>query len=385
MARRPRNLAVRLAERFLEALGRERPRLPVALSATTSAGLEVARGAVEGPPEATPRAAEMVFSFPLDVPWIMKRALDTLQPAAFGSVETEIWPGLLMECGRREIPAFIINGSISQESARRWSWMSRTVRQGLRCLRAACMQTAEDARRIIRMGAPEEAVVVTGNMKFEAGAADTAGVAARLRTLLSVPAGTPLFVAGSTSGGEEAIVVESWRRAREALPDLRLLIAPRHPERFDAAARAIQKAGAGVIHRSRAAGGPPPPADHVLLLDTLGELEAAYALARVAFVGGSLVPRGGQNPLEPARAGVPVLFGPGMESFREVADGLLSCGAATEIRGAVELGDAVIRLASGGSAGRSAGEAGRRFVAAHAGATGKTMQHLTRLIPGAFR
>lgn len=360
------------ARHFIRALRAEGPPLPVALSATTRAGRLRAEEA----------GADLRFTFPLDAPWIVRRALDRLAPRAFGMVETEIWPGLLSSCARRGIPAFMVNGSISERSFSRWQWLARPVREGLGALRAACMQTAADAERISRLGAPERAVIVTGNMKFDAPVAG-AGDVARLRSLLGIPPEAAVFVAGSTSEGEEEIVARAWIAAREAVPGLRLVVAPRHPARFDGAARALEAVAGPILRRSRM-----EPADHgpgrAVLLDTLGELNAAYALASAAFVGGSLVPRGGQNPLEPARLGVPVLFGPGMGGFRDIAAGLLACGGAREVSGTEDLARALSALLRDPEGRRRSGEAARTYVAAHQGATERTLRALRERIPEVF-
>lgn len=365
---------VRLARTFLRELRRKRGGPPVALSSTTPAGREMARQA----------GADLVFSFPLDIPWVVRRSLDGLAPAAYGSVETEIWPGLLGACAQRGIPAFIINGSISQSSARRWRLLRGAVRRGLSALRAACMQSEEDARRLLELGAPPRSVEVTGNMKFDAGDPGARNGAGELRRLLGLDGSAPVLVAGSTSAGEEAAVVRAWREARRSSQALRLIVAPRHPVRFSEAAAEIEAAGAQVHRRSRTREGESPPADAVLLLDTLGELESAYALADVAFVGGSLVPRGGQNPLEPARLGVPILFGPGMANFREIADGLVRCGAAREVAHETELALQVTALLGDPEARRRASRAGPSFLEAHSGATRRTLEALAARIPEVF-
>ncbi len=365
---------VRVARTLIEALRPIYPDLPVALSATTDAGRQAARSA----------GADVVFGFPLDAPWIVRRALRRLPPLAFGTIETEIWPCLLRACGSRSVPAFIASGTISERSARRWGWMPKTIREALATLRAACMQSAEDAERLVRLGAPPSAVEVTGNLKFDARPSPGEDSCARLREILGLPPGCPVLVAGSTAEGEEAIVVEAWREARRSVPALVLIVAPRHPERFASAARAIEAAGGRVRKRSQGgADGPPRPED-VILLDSMGELEAAYSLGRAAFVGGSLAPRGGQNPLEPARLGVPVLFGPGMESFREVADGLVREGAGIEVRDAADLARQVTRLMTDEGAHGRASHAGLRFVERHRGAAGRTVAALQRRIPEVF-
>jgi 3-deoxy-D-manno-octulosonic-acid transferase len=376
---------VRVAATLLRALRKASPGLRVALSATTASGLEQAALLTGVGTGDAARLAELVFAFPLDLHWVTRRALDSLRPAAYGSVETEIWPGLLSACGRRGIPTLIVNGALSERSARRWRrWMAGAVREGLSALRAACMQSDEDARRLLELGAPREAVVVTGNMKFDAGRPDLVPAAEALRRSLSIPGDLPVMIAGSTSPGEEALVLEAWKRILASDPGMALILAPRHRERFDEAAAIVKEKGGRLVRRSMMNGADPPRPGDILLLDSIGELEAAYALADVAFVGGSLVPRGGQNPLEPARAGVPILFGPGMDNFREIADGLRDCGGAQEVTGAASLAARVLYFRRNRAARESASAALRRFVEAHAGATRRTLEALTRRIPEIF-
>lgn len=378
---------VRAAEAILSAMRRERPALRVALSSTTEAGLEQARrlAAPAGAPGAAAAPlADAVFAFPLDLPWVVARALDAVGPSAYGSVETELWPAILLECARRGIPSFLVNGSVSERSAGRYRWMGRAFREAMASLRAACVQAEAEADRIAALGVRRDRIEVTGNVKFDAGRADLADRAEALRHALALPHGTRALVAGSTAPGEEAIVVEAWRRAAAEVPGLVLVVAPRHRERFDEAEAAMAAAGARVLRRSRSTGTRPPGPGEAILLDTIGELEAAYALAEAAFVGGSLVPRGGQSPIEPARAGVPVLFGPGMDSFREVAVALLARGGAFEVADAASLAVAAARLLTDPAARDRAARAARAFVEEHAGAAGRTLAALARLVPEVF-
>jgi len=373
---------VRTAETFVRALKEALPDVPVALSATTAAGIEraakLAAQAVGAP------LIDRVFAYPLDLPSAVSRALDAVNPSAYGAVETEIWPALLSECRRRGIPCFIVNGSISERSARRYRFVARAMREGLGAVRAACMQSEADAMRIVDLGAPRGAVVVTGNIKYDARTSDLEDRVESLRQVMALPHGTPVMIAGSTAHGEEEIVVRAFRRAAADLPGLVLIVAPRHRERFDEAAASMKRAGARVLRRSLSTGMSPPRPGDAILLDTIGELEAAYALAHVAFVGGSLVPRGGQNPLEPARLGVPVLFGPGMDNFRDVASALIDGGGAFEVRDERSLAESAVRLFRDAAAHDRASQAARRFVAAHVGATRRTVDALAGLIPEVF-
>jgi len=373
---------VRVAETLLRALREAHPSLCVALSSTTSAGLASASRLTGSGPEPA-GLADRKFAFPLDLPWVVNRVLERLAPSAYGSVETEIWPGLLCACRSRGIPALLVNGSLSARSAKRLGWAGGAVREGLGALRAACVQTAGDAERLERLGAPRGALVVTGNLKFDGGGPGIESRVAALRREMAIPEKAPVLVAGSTSHGEEAIILDAFNSISARLPSARLLLAPRHPDRFEEVAALVRASGLPASRRSAGAA-LPAGTGGVILLDTLGELEAAYGIASVAFVGGSLVPRGGQNPIEPARLGVPVLFGPGMDNFREVAADLLACGGAFEVRGGSDLSARALELMTRQTAREPAGEAGRRLVASHAGATRRTLEALERLIPDLF-
>jgi 3-deoxy-D-manno-octulosonic-acid transferase len=375
---------VRLAETFLRQIRADLPDLLLALSATTSTGLQRA-SALETGANGGPRGlVDAVFAFPLDIPWVVRRALTSLRPRAYGTIETEIWPGLLSACARQRISTFIVNGSLSERSARRWRWMAGAVREGLGALRAACMQSEEDAERLVRIGAPREVVEITGNMKFDSGASGSPEGSEPLRRLFPFLNERPVLIAGSTSPGEEEILLDAWRRASASVPGLALVIAPRHRERFGRVAGMLDESGERFLRRSALGDEPAPGSADVILLDSLGELEGAYCLAKVAFVGGSLVPRGGQNPLEPARQSVPVLFGPGMDTFREIAEGLVTAGGAFEVKDAVSLADRCIRLCRDDAAHARAASAARGFVQERAGATLRTIDALRRRIPEIF-
>jgi 3-deoxy-D-manno-octulosonic-acid transferase len=208
-------------------------------------------------------------------------------------------------------------------------------------LYAVGVRSEADARRFRELGVPAEAIRVTGNMKYDlpTPAVDPEG----LRRRLGLPPGRPVFVAGSTARGEDAVVVEAFTIARSRHPELLLVIAPRHPERCDEVTQIVRTAGYEVEPLSSSDGTPPRD---VLLVDTIGQLKEIYSIAAAAFVGGSLVPRGGHNVLEPAAVGVPVLFGPHTESVREPADALEQAGGAVRVGSALELGEAVHSILS---------------------------------------
>ncbi len=340
---------------------------PIVLSSTTPAGRAIA---------ATMTGTAGVFHFPIDLPGVVGRTLDAIRPAAFISIETEIWPLLLRQCARRGVPALIVNGRISERSRARYGAVRGLLRGALAAIRMACMQTETDARRIVAIGMPGDRVLVTGNMKFDGAIpSEPDGV---LQALVQEAAGgSPVLVAGSTSPGEEEVVLDAMASTR---PDaFFLILAPRHPDRFARVGSLLRQRG--VAFRRRSDGGSEGAGrPRALLLDTVGELAGAYHLADVAFGGGSLVPRGGQNLTEPAVCGVPVLFGPHTQHVAAVAEALAACGGAERVTDAATLAHAIMRLIDDPEARRRMGEAGRSMVHAHRGATARTVEAILPIL-----
>jgi len=286
------------------------------------------------------------FYFPFDIPSLCGRFLERLRPDVVVIVETEIWPNFLAECASRGIPAVIVNGRLSERSFRgylRLRWFFAPV---LRTFRAISAQSREDAERFVELGAPGGIVSVGGNLKYDLFPPEPK--AGGLSTLLAgeKAAGALWVIAGSTHEGEEEAVLRAFLAARRINPALKLLLAPRHPERFGVVEALLAREGIESTRRTvlpadaRATGAP------VVLLDSVGELAGAYAAADLAFVGGSLVPKGGHNVLEPAGHGVPTLVGPHMENFREIAATFLSAGALFQVTGESELAERFARFAA---------------------------------------
>ncbi|HEY3120493.1 MAG TPA: glycosyltransferase N-terminal domain-containing protein, partial [Vicinamibacteria bacterium] len=271
---------------LVESLRRRFPGRRVFLSTTTVTGNTVARQSV---------ATDGLFFAPFDWPGPVRRALEAVDPALLVLVETELWPNLIHEARRRGTRIALVNGRISPRSFPRYRRLRALLREVLEEVDLFLMQGEAHARRVREMGAPADRVRVLGNLKYDAPPAGSGGEAGGL---IAAEAGRPVWVAGSTARGEETLVLEAFRRARERVPSLRLVLAPRHPERFEEAAALVAAAGFHGARRSRLGAGGWREGD-VLLLDTLGELAAAYAGATVVFVGGSLVAAGGHNVLEP--------------------------------------------------------------------------------------
>src|SRR5512137_864889 len=281
------------------------PEVPLLASTTTETGRAVAEQRIP--------AARFVF-FPLDFGWSVRRALRRLRPRVVLLTETELWPNFLAACDAEGIPAVVINGRISPRSFPRYRLIRPWFRRVLRHVRLFCMQSAADAERILALGAPVDRVTVTGNLKYDLPALEHTVDRGAIRAGLALPAGCHLVVAGSIHRGEDEPVIEAFKAAASSRSDLCLLLAPRHPERLDEVERAAARAGLACVRRSRLPGTVPTPGG-AILLDTMGELARLYAVASVVFIGGSLIPHGGQNILEPAAYGCPVLHGPHMGNF----------------------------------------------------------------------
>jgi 3-deoxy-D-manno-octulosonic-acid transferase len=271
----------------------------------------------------------------------------------------------------------IANGRLSDRSFARYQLVRGFMREVLHDVTVFAMRSAEDARRIIALGARPERVFVTGNLKHEAGE-DPAGVADLWRRLLGLPDGRPVWIAGSTHRGEEEAVLAAHAAARRRFPELELVLAPRHPERVPEILALIEARGGSALRRSELPR--PKRSDAVIVLDTVGELAQIYTVADVVFVGGSLVPAGGHNMLEPAARGKPVLLGPHTENFRESAALLLENGAAIVVRNPLELGGELTALLADAALRERIGAAGRVAVASHHGAVRETLDLAARFL-----
>jgi 3-deoxy-D-manno-octulosonic-acid transferase len=302
-------------------------------------------------------------------------------------METEIWPNLLRECRRRGIKTALVNGRISPRSFPRYRIIRPFMRRVLGNIDRFCVQSDETARRLSKLGADASRVTVTGSLKFDALDPSTAPGRGRERVLrfFRVSSGRLVFVAGSTSKGEEEAVIRAFNRMRTEAPSGSLLIlAARHPERFGDVERLCQREGLSTVRRSDLPIDSEPRADAVIL-DTIGELAQLYQIATAVFVGGSLVPAGGHNILEPAVHGRPIIFGPYMENFAEIADAFLTNGAAIQVRTDRELEDAVVSLMADPVRRTRLGAAARALVDANRGAKDMTLNVLAELLPSEKR
>ncbi len=339
------------------------------LSTTTLTGNEVAKKSIRG--------LDGLFFAPFDFPHAVRRALEVVNPSLLVLVETELWPNLIHEASRRGARVALVNGRISSRSFPRYKRMRHFLARVLSEIDLFLMQGETHAERIRAMAAPPERVQVTGNLKFDS--VEAGRPPERLVRLLHGGSPRPLWVAGSTVGGEEELVLKAFHRVRERVPNARLMLAPRHPERFALVPGLVEAAGFRCLRRS--ALDPASWSDgEVLLLDSLGELAQIYSLASVVFVGGSLVPSGGHNILEPAVAGKPVVVGPHMENFQEIADTFRAESAMLQVGSADELGREVSALMLDEPRRRDLGERARSLVGRNRGAVSRTTDALVPLL-----
>jgi 3-deoxy-D-manno-octulosonic-acid transferase len=305
------------ASRLVNELSACAPQYRVLLSTTTQTGQRLARERT-GPSH--------TFYFPLDFPWIVRRYLRTLDPVLLVLVETEFWPNLLTDCRRSSIPVAVVNGRISDRSLPRYLRLRGIWKQILSGVSIVMAQSEEDAKRLKAIGAPAGRVSFAGNLKFDVRSAEPAAITTSLREKLAP--GTRVLVCGSTLEGEEEILLDAFGQLLKTFPDCVMILAPRHPERFARVAGLLKNRKDRFVRRSNWMKRPAKiKPGTVILLDSIGELASVYALASVAFVGGSLVPGGGHNPLEPAQFAVPVVMGTHYANFRAIIDTLLQAEA----------------------------------------------------------
>ena len=329
-----------------------------------------------GPLAAGGRSVVVTY-FPFDLGPLVGRFLGRFAPRALVLFESELWPLLLRDCRRRGIPAAVLNARISDRSYGRMKRAGRLYRRFLLDpLGRLGAQSPQDEERLLSLGAAPERVALTGNLKFDT--PEPAPVAVLEEALRGLAAGRPILVAGSTMAGEEPIVLDAFERLDR---DAMLVLAARHPERFDEAWREIEERSLPAVRRSRMApGGGDGAPPRVVLLDSLGELAAIYRLAAAAFIGGTLVPTGGHNPIEAARFGVPVVVGPSMENFRRIARDFEAAGALTVVRDGAGLVSAWRRLLDRPAEAAEQGRRGREMVDRSRGAVERSVELLRQVV-----
>ncbi len=357
---------VKAVERLIEGLRRQQPGYRLVVSTTTPTGRELAEKRND---------IDRIVYFPVDLPAAVTRSLDRIRPKLVIVAETEIWPNFLRQCKRRQIPVVMVNGRISDKSYPRYLLGSRWLQTVLDAYQILGMQSEMDAERIRTMGADPRKVVVFGNMKYDL-PASTPKLGPDLEA--AIERWQPLLVAASTAAGEEELVLEAFGKLRRSNPTLKLLIAPRLTQRFNEVARTLDGGEFSYIRRSRLTES--FDGRDILLLDSIGELTAVFEHATVVFMGGTLVPRGGHNVLEPARFKKAVVFGPHMENFRDMARTFLEAGAAVRVGNVSELVTEVQRLLDRPDLAAEIGGSGRRLLEENQGATANALEAIESCI-----
>jgi 3-deoxy-D-manno-octulosonic-acid transferase len=353
---------VMAAHPLIRELKKKYPGRKLILSTVTVTGNYTARRRV---PE-----ADAIFFFPFDFPWVVRRVIRGINPQVVLIAETELWPNFFRELHKAGIPSAMINGRISPKSYKNYIKFKRFFTLVFHNIDIFCMQSEPDAIRITDIGADPEKIIITGNLKFD----QKIPVAQSIPGI--VPLGKKVIMAGSTHRGEEGILLEIFAQLRFKYPELLLILAPRHPERFDEVASLINEAGYECQRRTRLNG----PFKDVLLLDTIGELRVFYSLCDIAFVGGSLVKVGGHNLLEPAAMKKPVIFSRYMFNFKEISEALLSAGGGIMVKDKGELTSQLDKLLLDTDLAKKMGERAFEVIQKNTGAAKKTIDAVSRLI-----
>jgi len=370
------------ARPLVQGLKKRFPQSLIAVSTITLTGQNLAR-------EIFKNDATRVFYFPFDWRWVVRRTLKAINPDVVLVMETELWPGFLRECEVQKIPVALVNGRLSAQSFRRYRPIKSFMTRVLSSLRLAIMQTEADAERLRALGMDASRTFVFGNMKFDAGTMpDTDSLTTAFRERFNLNA-SPLILAASTHEPEETILLNSFRQVAsrfETKP--RLMIAPRHPERFAEVADLLKTAGLRWVRRTAN----PEASDgqaEVILLDSIGELRAVYTLASIVFVGGSIARTGGHNVLEPAAVGAPVIVGFHTYNFQSIMETFNEAGAIVQLQPMsdsatiVELGNAISELLANPARRREIGALAQRLVTENGGATERTLRAIDSMIASA--
>jgi 3-deoxy-D-manno-octulosonic-acid transferase len=353
----------------------------IVVSTTTATGQALARerfgAGLEG------EGSGRVFWYPLDFAWAVRAYLRVLRPKLVVLMESELWPRMLVECGRMGVPVAVVNARVSDRSYARGVKVKAVWGRVLRRVDLFLAQSEEDGRRLVEMGARESAVRVVGNLKYDVRVDIETPTTSLVRSQLTTK--SPVLVAGSTHSGEEAVLLNSWKLVLHMAPGALFILAPRHPQRFEEVERLIRTTGYTPVRASTLASGiawkrgTAEDTGSVLLLDTIGDLASIYRLGRVAFVGGSLVPKGGHSPLEPAQFGVPVVMGEHYENFRDVVRRMLGVSGIW-IGNEQDVIGGIIRMMCDEETAQGCGEAGRRVFEEQQGATGRVVEALVGLV-----
>jgi 3-deoxy-D-manno-octulosonic-acid transferase len=368
------------ARPLVQALKERYPQSLIAISTITLTGQTLAR-------EIFKHDAAKVFYFPFDWRWVVRRTLKAINPDLVLIMETELWPGFLRECRQQQIPVALVNGRLSAQSFRRYRRIRKFMARVLSSLDLAMMQTDADAERLRALGMDPTKTFVFGNLKFDAGATpETDSLTAEFRERFGLSDDSSLILAASTHAPEERIILEALKHARaQSKSRPRLMIAPRHPERFAEVAAAMAASGFSWTRRTH----PADPLDaeaEVLLLDSIGELPSAYSLAAIVFVGGSIAKTGGHNILEPAAAGCCVITGAHTYNFQSIVQSFVEAEAIVQFppladaEVTVLLANTISELLAAPARRLELGTRARKLVNENRGATERTLRSIEALL-----
>jgi len=355
-----------IALKFMEEYRAGNPGMAFFLTTTTSTGHGIAAKRMN--------SDDVLAYFPVDLPVFMSRELDLVQPRAVILIESELWPNLIRLAKWRGIPAILVNGRISARSVKGYRIVRVFFEKAINMMSLLCVQTPEDAQRLIELGASESSIKVMGTAKYDVADINNAAASGTERLLkkAGVGPGSLLLVGGSTWPGEETILLGIFKRLRESIPGLRLVLVPRHAERAAKVTAEIRNNGLSEVRWSALAGDGSNPAGDVILVDTTGELMGLYSCATVVFVGKSLTEHGGQNVIEPALFGKPIIVGPNMENFEGVMRDFKDSVAIVQVRDAVELEHTIESFLLDGDRRRAIGQRARSVVKGQRGVVSAT-------------
>lgn len=361
-------------ESIINRFQNEHPDLDIVLTTTTQTGFKVAK-------EKYPDIA--VHYFPLDFTWAVRNAIQRIRPSLICLIELELWPNSILEASKQSVPLLLINARMSANSFKGYRKIRPLVSKLLQKFDGIAAQNETYANRLLDLGADSNSLSVTGSIKYDQTQIENRlEQCEQLRNDFGLNADDIVLMAGSTHAPEEEIVLQSYRELRKEFPSLKLLLVPRHAERFEDVANLVSDAGFELSKRSETlSGGKIAPNNSVLLLDTLGELSAAWGLASIAFVGGSLCSRGGQNMIEPAAWGKPVLFGTNTSNFKDVTESLLDQQAAIVVSDGSQLTKAIRNLLQDSATCSSMGKNAKQFVENQKGASEKTFRLIENFLP----
>ncbi|MBI5748078.1 MAG: 3-deoxy-D-manno-octulosonic acid transferase [Nitrospinae bacterium] len=364
---------------LIKSLRKEYPDIKIILSTVTDTGQQIAKERI--------KEADYIIYFPFDFSWSVKRALNTINPIICIIMETELWPNFLKEANKKAIPVAVINGRISERSFKRYRMISLFMKSVLESVRLFSMQTEDDAKRIVALGADKRNVNVSGNIKYDNEFKDIEEEKGKeIKNTLEVNNSDRIFIAGSTHPGEEEMVVKLYSNILKNYPDFRLVIAPRHIDRVGEVEEIVKKMGLDTVRKtellkgSRVKDQGSSNTKPIIILDTIGELSFMYSIADIVFVGGSLIPHGGQNILEPAFYKKPVIFGKYMMNFQEIAKEMILSGGGIQINNEEDLIREVGGLLNNKKKMIEIGEKGYQVIMKNRGALQKNLELIGEMI-----